>query len=294
MATPRCVRWTALDLAGSGARAASVIIDAGMAATVWACGMIWLVEAGELGTPVRLFTPRAWLWLVVVCAVWLLVDAAATHLFGGTIGAALAGIEVRTTPGTLPGMATAAWRALLKVPALMVLPFERAAAGGRRWRPLHDRLTGTVVVRSSAVEAVSPGHVGGCIGTATAEAVDANEAAIRRAGLNARRMGWLRAVADQTVVRLDIANPSWRRADDADAIRQRAFCLLLARLMARYPEQRDTLAAVVAAHDGLRDVAGDRARFLMGLLDDPVAARRWIGLVDSADVRIVLDDVVSS
>ena len=293
MATPGCVRWTSLDVAGPSARAASAIIDAGLTAPLWACGMVWLVETGELGAPVRLFAPRAWLWLVVVSAVWLVVDAAATHLFGGTIGAALVGIEVRTQHGTLPDLATATRRAVLKVPALLALPRTRAAARGDGWRGVHDRLTGTVVVRSAAVEAVPPGHVGGLIDTAMAEAVDANEAAIRRAGGNARQMGWLRAVADQTAVRLDIANPSWRRADDVDAIRQRAFCLLLARLMTRYPEQRDMLAAVVANHDGLRDVAGDRVRFLCGLLDDPTAARRWIGLVDSADVRIVLDDAVS-
>lgn len=122
--------------------------------------------------------------------------------------------------------------------------------------------------------------------------LDANEAAIRRAGLNARQASWLRAMADQTATRLDIANPSWRRADDPDTIRHRAFCLLLARLSTRYPEHRAVLTRVLADHDALRGVAGDRVQVVTALLDEPARARRWIGLVDSASVQVVLDDPV--
>jgi hypothetical protein len=120
--------------------------------------------------------------------------------------------------------------------------------------------------------------------------IDVNERAIRRADAPARQASWLRAIAEQAEVRLDIAHPSWRDADDPAAIYRRAFCLLLARLAERYPAQRAVIVGVLDNHDELAEVEGDRQRFLQGLLAEPDRARRWMGLPDSANLRVVLDE----
>ena len=159
----------------------------------------------------------------------------------------------------------------------------------RERRALHDRVAGTVVVRSSRVEAVEAG-AGGLVRTGATEPVDADEAAIRRARLPAAQASWLRAVAQQAPVRLDLADPSWRRATDPATTAQRTCCLLLARLAARYPEQRATIARVLERHDALSGVPGDRQAFLASLLGDPPRARVWLGLPEDADLRAVLDD----
>jgi hypothetical protein len=100
----------------------------------------------------------------------------------------------------------------------------------------------------------------------------------------------MRAVAEQTEVRLDFANPSWRRAADPATIHRRTFCLLLARLIQRYPEQHAVVVSVIDNHDELADVEGDRERFLHGLLAEPERARRWLSLSDSANLAVLLDD----
>jgi hypothetical protein len=160
----------------------------------------------------------------------------------------------------------------------------------RQRRAVHDRLAGTVVVRSDAVERLAGDGDGGLVTIEAAADVDANERAIRRAGVPARQAGWLRTIADQTEVRLDIVSPSWRRAEDPPAIHGRAFCLLLTRLIERYPDQRAVIAGVLDNHDELMMIDGDRERFLERLLAEPERARRWIGLPDSANMRIVLDE----
>lgn len=284
------VRWTPFELATIGERAAAFVVDTGMFAALWAAGMIWLVETGELGTPPDLLASRAWVWLLVVWLLSLAYDAGSVHLFGSTVGRRIADIEVRSAAGTLPALPAALRRAVVRTPAVLAL------GGGlfpvlsdRQRRALHDRLASTVVVRARAVEVVGAGGDGGLVTTDMAVDLDADEMAIRRADLSARQASWLRAIAEQTAVRLDIANPSWRRADDPGTIARRAFCLLLVRLLERHPEQRAVIRRVLDHHDELSDVEGDRERFLTRLLEDPARARRWVGLADSANLHIVLD-----
>lgn len=122
------VRWTPFELAGVRPRTAAWAIDTGIFATLWAGGMVWLVETGELGTPVRLTAPRAWVWLLVVWVASRIYDAAATHLFGSTVGATIAGLEVRATSGALPGAAASLRRAVCKTPTLVTSAVELARA----------------------------------------------------------------------------------------------------------------------------------------------------------------------
>lgn len=284
------VRWTPFELAAIGERAAAFVVDTGMFAALWAGGMIWLVETGELGVPPNLLAPRAWVWLLVVLLLWLAYDAVSVHLFGSTVGRRIADIEVRSTSGAVPDLPAALQRAVLRTPAVLVLGVGLLSIrSDRQRRAMHDRLAGTVVVRSRAVEVVGAGAEGGLVTAETAAELDANERAIRRADLSARQASWLRAIAEQTTVRLDIANPSWRRADHPDVIVRRTFCLLLVRLLERYPEQREMIVRVLDNHDELSDVDGDRERFLTRLLEDQPRARRWAGLADTANLRIVLD-----
>jgi uncharacterized RDD family membrane protein YckC len=287
-------RWTLFDLAEPHDRAAAWVIDAGIFWGLWAGGMIWLTETGELGTPPRLTAPRAFVWLVVVWSVWLAYDAACAHLWGTSVGRQVAGIEVRSTSGTLPDRWHAVLRAVVRTPAVLLLGAGLLSMrSDPQRRALHDRVAGTVVVRSHAVERLSaeqPDQDGGLVTPASAVQVDANERAIRRADVAAQQASWLRAIAEQTQMRLDIANPSWRRADDPGAIHYRAFCLLLVRLLQRYPDQRAVIVGVLDNHDELAEVEGNRERFLTRLLDEPERARRWIGLPDSANLRIVLDE----
>jgi uncharacterized RDD family membrane protein YckC len=284
------VRGTPFELATIGERAAAFVVDTGMFAALWAGGMIWLVETGELGTPPDLLASRAWVWLLVVWLLSLAYDAGSVHLFGSTVGRRIADIEVRSAAGTPPALPAALQRAVVRTPAVLALGAGlRSVLSDRQRRALHDRLAGTVVVRTRAVEVVGAGGDGGLVTADMAVDLDADEMAIRRADLSARQASWLRAIAEQTAVRLDIANPSWRRADDADTIVRRAFCLLLVRLLERYPEQRAMIRRVLDHHDELSAVDGDRERFLTRLLDDPAEARRWVGLADSANLHIVLD-----
>jgi len=284
------VRGTPFELATIGERAAAFVVDTGMFAALWAGGMIWLVETGELGTPPDLLASRAWVWLLVVWLLSLAYDAGSVHLFGSTVGRRIADIEVRSAAGTPPALPAALQRAVVRTPAVLALGAGLLSVlSDRQRRALHDRLAGTVVVRTRAVEVVGAGGDGGLVTADMAVDLDADEMAIRRADLSARQASWLRAIAEQTAVRLDIANPSWRRADDADTIVRRAFCLLLVRLLERYPEQRAMIRRVLDHHDELSAVDGDRERFLTRLLDDPAEARRWVGLADSANLHIVLD-----
>lgn len=285
------VRWTPFELASIGQRAAALLVDTGMFAALWTGGMTWLVETGELGRPPNLLAPRAWVWLLVVWLVSLAYDAGSVHLFGSTVGRRLADIEVRSAAGALPDLPAALRRAVVRTPAVVALGAGLLSVrSDRQRRALHDRLAGTVVVRAGAVEAVGADGDGGLVAADAAVDLDANETAIRRADVPARQASWLRAIAEQTEIRLDIANPSWRRADDPDAIARRAFCLLLVRLHERYPEQRDMIAGVLDNHRELSEVDGNRERFLTHLLADPARARRWAGLADSTNLHIVLDD----
>lgn len=285
------VRWTLFELAAPHERAAAWLIDAGIFWGLWAGGMIWLTETGELGTPPRLTAPRAFVWLVVVWAVWLAYDAACVHLWGTSVGRQVAAIEVRSVSGTLPDRWHAVLRAAVRTPAVLLLGAGLLSmSSDRQRRALHDRVAGTVVVRSDAVERLSGNQDGGLVTPESAVQVDANERAIRRADVAAQQASWLRTIAEQTEVRLDIANPSWRRADDPGMIHRRAFCLLLVRLLQRYPDQRVVIVGVLDNHDELAEVDGNRERFLTQLLDEPERARRWIGLSGSANLRIVLDE----
>ena len=283
------VRWTPFELASIGERAAAFLVDAGMFVALWAGGMIWLVETGELGTPPDLLAPRALVWLLIVWLLSLAYDAGSVHLFGSTVGRRIAGIEVRSASGLLPDVPAALRRAVVRTPAVLALGAGLLPVrSDRQRRATHDRLAGTVVVRAGAVEPVAAERGGG-LTAAAATGLDTNEMAIRRADLSTRQAGWLRAIAEQTHVRLDMADPSWRRADAPGAIAGRAFCLLLVRLLERYPEQHSMIARVLAGHDELAGVDGDRERFLTGLLEDPSRARRWVGVADTANLHVVLD-----
>lgn len=285
------VRWTPFELASPVERGAAWLIDAGILWALWATGMVWLVETGELGTPPRLTAPRALAWLAIVWVAWWAYDAASVHLFGSTVGRRVTGIEVRSTSGALPGRTPALVRTVVRTPTVLLLGLGLLPMrSDRQRRALHDQVAGTVVVRADAVEPLASAADGGLVTSESTTDLDADEVAIRRAGVPSRQASWLRAVAEQTATRLDIANPSWRRADDPAAIRHRAFCLLLARLLERHPEQRPALVGVLENHDGLSEIEGDRERFLTALLEEPQRARRWIGLADSANLRVVLDE----
>jgi uncharacterized RDD family membrane protein YckC len=285
------VRWTLFDIAAVQERIAAWLIDTGIFWALWAGGTVWLVETGELGTPPRLTAPRALVWLLIICALACAYDAACVHLWGSSVGRRIVGIEVRAASGALPDRGRAVLRAVVRLPAVLLLGAGLLAMGSdRQRRALHDRVADTVVLRSHAVDRNGDSGDGGLVIVETAAEADANERAIILADVPARHATWLRAIAEQAEVRLDIAHPSWRDADDPAAIYRRAFCLLLARLAERYPAQRSVIVGVLDNHDELAEVEGDRQRFLQGLLAEPDRARRWMGLPDSANLRVVLDE----
>jgi hypothetical protein len=119
--------------------------------------------------------------------------------------------------------------------------------------------------------------------------VDATETAIRAAAPGPAEAGWLRAIAEQTTVRLDVAAPSWRRGDEPDLTRHRAVCLLVAALLPRFPDHRGVLGALLDHHAALDDIGRGRVGYLTDLTDDPPRARRWLGLPESASVALLLD-----
>lgn len=285
--TVRTARWSPDALATPGERAAAWLIDTAIFWVVWVSGTILLIETGELGREPRLTATRALVWAGVVWALSRCYDALSVSRWGNTAGRSVLGIEVRDRDGGLPRPSAAATRSVARTPALLLFglgvvpvwtdPYRRA---------VHDRLAGTVVVRTAALEPADE-HGSGLVGDD--EPVDATEAAIRGAGIRPAHAGWLRAVASQTPTRLDVAAPSWRRAHDPLTTRHRAFCLLLAALLQRYPEHRDTLVAVIEQHVALDDVPGSRERYLSALLDDADRARRWLGLPETASVGILVD-----
>jgi hypothetical protein len=91
------------------------------------------------------------------------------------------------------------------------------------------------------------------------------------------------------VLRTRGAAPSWRRTDDPDDVRDRAFCLLLAALAPRHPDHRGVLVAVLDAHAVLDDLGRSRLHHLTELAADHERARRWLGLPDSANVALLID-----
>lgn len=284
---PWRARWTLDAIATPRARAAAWIIDTTIFWVAWAAGTILLIETGELGVRPAVTAPRALLWLAVVWALSVAYDALSVRRWGSTAGRRVLDIEVRDVEGGLPGPGAATRRSLARTPAVVLL-----GAGlyplwsDPRRRGVHDRLAGTMVVRSSALEPAD--GAAGLVARDDIE-IDATETAIRAARLGAAEAGWLRAVAEQTAARLDVAALSWRRGDDAPATQQRAFCLLLAALIARYPGHRRALVAVLDGHAVLDDLTGSRVRHLERLLDDDARARRWLGLADTASIRILVD-----
>lgn len=290
--TPRTVhtrraRWTSFAVAEPAERAAAFLIDAGIFWVVWVAGMILLIETGELGATPRLTAPRAMAWTGVVVLCWWAYDALSINRWGSTAGRRILDIEVRDAAGGLPTRRTAALRTCVRTAGVVlfgvgIVPLWRDPDRGA----LHDRVAGTVVVHSDELEPAGEA-VGGRIGMAVS--VDATEAAIRAAAPGPAEAGWLRAIADQTSVRLDVAAPSWRRLDDPDLTRHRAFCLLIAALLPRFPDHRQVLVALLDDHVVLDDLGRGRVAHLTDLVDDPARARRWLGLPESASVALLLD-----
>jgi uncharacterized RDD family membrane protein YckC len=288
--SPRRAWWTAAGHADPAERVAAWLIDLGIFWVVWASGVILLIETGELGPEPRVVGPRPLAWLAVVWALSRGYEALSLRRWGSTAGRRVLGIEVRGVDGRLPGRRAAVVRAVARTPSVLALGAGVWPLWADPPRPAwHDRVAGTEVVRVTALEPVDdPEAPAGRIGLDDAPA-DATERAIREASPGVAELGWLRAVAEQTAARLDVAAPSWRRADDPLMVRQRAFCLLLAALARRYPVHRRTLAAVVDRHAALDDLGGDRMRRLDELLDEPDRARRWVGLPETASVRVLVD-----
>jgi uncharacterized RDD family membrane protein YckC len=286
-ARARRVRWSAAAIAEPVERAAAWLIDNAIFWVVWVAGMILLVETGELGDPPRLTAPRALVWLAVVWLLSCCYDALSVARWGSTAGRRVLEIEVRDHTGSLPRVRAAAMRSVVRTLGLLML-----GAGliplwtDPRRRALHDRAAGTTVVRAEALEPVD-GRAGGVVGDD--EPVEPTELAIRNAHVDPATAGWLRAVAAQTETRLDVAAPSWRRGDDPQQTAQRAFCLLLAALISRYPDHRLVLTRVLDGHRVLHDVTGNRERHLALLLKDHERARRWLGLPETAGVHLLVD-----
>lgn len=290
--TPRTVvtrraRWTSFAVAEPAERAAAFVIDAAIFWVVWISGMILLIETGELGTTAWLTAPRVLTWTGVVVLGWWAYDALSISLWGSTAGRRILDLEVRDAGGGLPTRRTAALRTCLRTAGVVALGIGAVPL----WRDpdrggLHDRVTGTVVVRSDELEPAGEAE-GGRVGLAVS--VDATEAAIRAAAPGPAEAGWLRAIAGQTTARLDVAAPSWRRVADPDLVRHRAFCLLVAALLARFPEQRTALVALLDHHVVLDDLGRGRVGHLTELVDDVPRARRWLGLPESASVALLLD-----
>jgi uncharacterized RDD family membrane protein YckC len=249
--------------------------------------MILLIETGELGAPPRLTAPRALVWTGLVVVSWWAYDALSISRWGSTAGRRILDIEVRDTSGGFPSRRAAGLRTCVRTAGVVlfgvgIVTLWRDPDGGA----LHDRVAGTVVVHSDEIEPAGEGE-GGRI--AMTVPIDATEAAIRAAAPGPAEAGWLRAIAEQTTARLDVAAPSWRRVDDADLIRHRAFCLLLAALLPRFPAHRAVLVGVIDNHLVLDDLGRDRVGHLTELVDDAPRTRRWLGLPESASVALLLD-----
>lgn len=283
----RRFRWSAGAIAQPVERMAAWLIDGAIFWVVWVAGMILLVETGELGDPPRWVAPRALMWLVVVWVLSRCYDALSVARWGSTAGRRVLGIEVRDHRGALPARSAAFARSIARTASVLALGAGLVPlwTDPRRcaW---HDRVARTMVVRTGALEPVDDGP-GGMDDEAAP--VEPTEAAIRAARTDAATAGWLRAVAEQTVTRLDVAAPSWRRGDDPATTAQRAFCLLLAALTVSYPDHRTVLHRVLGQHAVLDDVTGGRERYLAGLLSDHDRARAWLGLPDTASVDILVD-----
>lgn len=286
MATRRA-RWDAFAVAEVAERAAAFLIDAAIFWVAWVAGMILLIETGELGATPRLTGPRAVVWTVVVLVAWWCYDALCVSLWGSTAGRRIVDIEVRDDTGGVPPRRAAALRTCARTIGVALCGVGLVGLWrDQDRRALHDRLAGTVVVRSDELEPAGEAP-GGRISTAAP--VDATETAIRAAATDPARAAWLRAIAEQTVARLDVAAPSWRRDDDAGVIGQRAFCLLLAALLPRYPGHRAVLVGVLDHHLVLDDLGRGRVGHLTELVADHGRARRWLGLPESASVSLLLD-----
>lgn len=281
----RRARWTSFAVAEPIERAAAFLIDAGIFWVVWVAGVILLVERGELGTPPRLLAPRALLWGGVVLLGWWAYDALSINRWGSTAGRRILDLEVRDAGGGYPTRRAALVRTSTRTLGIVALGAGVISLWRDPERALHDRVARTAVVYSDEIEPADDG--GGRIGVQPA--VDATETAIRAAARGPAEAGWLRAIAEQTTVRLDVAAPSWRRTDDPDLTRHRAFCLLIAALLPRFPEHRSVLVAVLDAHVVLDELGRGRVGHLAELADDPDRARRWLGLPPSASVGLLLD-----
>lgn len=290
--TPRTVltrraRWTSFAVAEPAERVAAFLIDAGIFWVVWVAGMILLIETGELGAPPRLLAPRAVLWTLLVVVSWGAYDALSISRWGSTAGRRILDLEVRDAAGGFPTRGVAALRTCVRAAGVALLGVGIVAL----WRDpergaLHDRVAGTVVVHSDELEPAGDAE-GGRI--AMTVSVDATETAIRAAAPGPAEAGWLRAIAEQTTVRLDVAAPSWRRVDDPDLTRHRAFCLLIAALLPRFPDHRGVLVALLDHHAVLDDIGRGRVAYLTDLTEDASRARRWLHLPESASVALLLD-----
>jgi uncharacterized RDD family membrane protein YckC len=283
----RRARWTSFAVAEPAERTAAFLIDAGIFWVMWVAGMILLIETGELGASPRLSAPRALVWAGVVVVGWWAYDALSVSRWGSTAGRRILDIEVRDTAGGFPTRRAALVRTCARTAGILLFGVGIVTL----WRDpdrgaLHDRFAGTAVVHSDELAPAGDAE-GGRIGMIVP--VDATEAAIRAAAPGPGEAGWLRAIAEQTIVRLDVAAPSWRRADDPDLIRHRAFCLLLAALVPRFPAHRAVLVGVLDNHVVLDDLGRGRVGHLTELVDDAPRARRWLGLPESASVALLVD-----
>ena len=283
----RCARWTAFAVAEPAERVAAFMIDAAIFWVAWVAGMILLIESGELGAAPRMTAPRALVWTGVVVVGWWAYDALSISRWGSTAGRRILDIEVRDIGGGFPSRRAAALRTCTRTAGVVlfgvgIVTLWRNPDGGA----LHDRVAGTTVVHSDELEPAGEAE-GGRIGVTGS--INATESAIRAAAPGPAEAGWLRAIAEQTTMRLDVAAPSWRRADDADLIRHRAFCLLLAALVPRFPAYRPVLVGVLDNHVVLDDLGRGRVGHLTELVADAPRARRWLGLPESASVALLVD-----
>ncbi len=111
------------------------------------------VRSGLLSQP----TNELWYLLIkmptfvmVFLTTWILISSLLTSMSGQTPGQKLFGAQTLNTEGNIPGLYQATLRSLSQLTTLLTLGFGIVPLFGPKKRPLHDLLSGTVVVNANS------------------------------------------------------------------------------------------------------------------------------------------------